>query len=69
MWGAQVWMEPRSPKLTQPACSLAPFFTGWAGPPEVTVEPGLSSCTAQACRPAARVDSRASVQSQAFSLH
>lgn len=63
MRGAQARMEPGSPALTQPACPLAPFFTGWDGPPEVTVEPGLSSHAAQARRPAARVDSQASVQS------
>lgn len=69
MQGAQAWMEPGSPALTQPACPLAPFFTGWAGSPEVTVELGLSSRAAQARRPAARVNSRASVQSQSLSLH
>ena len=60
VWGPQAQMEPARP--------LSPFFTGWARPPEVTVEPGLSSCAAQAHCSAGRVDSRASVQSQVFSL-
>lgn len=61
-------MEPGGPALAQPARPLSPFFTGWAGLPEMTVEVGLSSRAAQARRPAGRVDSRASVQSQASSL-
>ena len=66
--GPQAQMEPGGLALAQPARPLPPFFRGWARPPEVTVEPGLSSHAAQAHCPAGRVDSRASVQSQAFSL-